>query len=179
MSKKKKIIFYSITSFTVIIIIAYCAIYNYIFRNKYTIYIPTSSTINLYSAKDNKYYKYTNLEHISVFWGKPLYSQQFYDDTKIAKEKGKKILDYLNEFNIKEIHPVKFLNYTDNTPKKIYSIIFYHKNRYIQLSLRNKYVFEMHISNVYDNGKYNYINRTYLVKDNYIDENKIESILKD
>ncbi|MBZ9626154.1 hypothetical protein G9F71_025445 [Clostridium sp. FP2] len=175
MTKKKKIIFSSIILFIVMIIIVCYASYNYIFKNKYTIYIPKSLTTNLYSTKDSNCYKDINLEHLSVFWSNP-YSQQFYDDTQESKEKGKKILDYLNEFNIKEIHPVKFLN--NDTPKKNFSIIFYYKDRFIYLYYPNKFVFTIKIVGKDDTENSQTIERAYLIKDNYIDDNKIESLLK-
>ncbi|MGH4124274.1 MAG: hypothetical protein ACREV6_15215 [Clostridium sp.] len=175
MTRKKKIIFSSIILFIVMIIIVWYASYSYIFKNKYTIYIPKSLTTNLYSTKDSNYYKDINLEQLSVFWSNSV-SQQWYDDTQESKEKGKKILDYLNEFSIKEIHPIKFLDH--DTSKKVSSIIFYYKNRFIYLNYPNKFVFTIRIVGTDDTEKSQTIERAYLIKDNYIDDNKIESLLK-
>jgi len=175
-TKKKKVIFSSIILFIVMIIIVCYASYNYIFKNKYTIYIPKSLTTKLYSTKDSGYYKDIKLEHLSVFWSDP-YSQQWYDDTQEAKEKGKKILDYLNEFSIKEIHLVKFLDH--DTSKKVFSIIFYYKDRFIYLNYPNKFVFTIRIVGTDDTGHSQTSERTYLIKDNYINDNYLQNLLKD
>ncbi len=176
MSKKNKIILSSVILFIIIIIICYCASYQFIFKKKQVIYIPKSLTTTLYSTKESKYYNDANLKHLSVTTSKP-YSQKFYDDTEESKEKSKKILDYLNEFDIKEIHATKFLN-SDN-PINFHSFILYYENLFIYINFPNESVFEIRLSQKDDEGYIQSIDRTYLIKDGYIDNDKLESLLKD
>ncbi len=58
------------------------------------------------------------------------------------------------------------------------STIFYYKDRFIYLSYSSKSVFVMRLEGKDDTGNSKTIERAYLIKDNYIDDNKIESLLK-
>lgn len=105
-------------------------------------------------------------------------STPFYDNPYIFNEKKNKLLDYLNEFNIKEIHPIKFLETSQQTNIINISIFSPNKNM-LSIHFINQSVFKIVIFKESSTGKNDRIDKIYLIKNGYINYNYIEDIFKD
>ncbi len=177
MSKKNKIILSSVVLFIIIIIIGYYVSYHYVFKKKQIIYIPKSLTTTLYSTNDRKYYQDIDSCGLSIYRYSNINPMQFYDDLNISTEKSKKILDYLNGFNITEIHPIKFLTPYEQTKINTIKLVYHKASIYIDFPYKS--IFEITILADDDYGNGIQIHKTYLIKDDDIDYNYLEGLLKD